>query len=159
MLWGLFDLKDKWLWSEFREAFEDFTEEDFKLVANRCRRELRAVLRKRGVWVEKGTRTPIATALVNSLKEKTRTSWTGEEIIRCHHEGEEFSSDEIMDFLGLPRLIKQIRGTPTINEEFLKKRWINQEILENFRKTRPSTSEISPVPASEIPPAPASEIP
>lgn len=77
--WEEYDFNDTNLWESFREdfGFQIFSEKDFKFATNASIRELRAVLRKRGVWVEKG-RIPIAKALCNVLREKERTAWTKE---------------------------------------------------------------------------------
>ena len=63
------------LWESCTEAFEGYTEDDFKLATNASIRELRDFLRGRGVWVEKGTRTPIAKALCNTLLRDDFIKW------------------------------------------------------------------------------------
>ena len=69
-----YEFFDMDLWDSFRENnFETYTVNDFKLVNNQQIRELRDFLRQRGVWVEKNTKTPIATALYNVLQKGEQT--------------------------------------------------------------------------------------
>ena len=96
-LWEIFDCKNIELWEEFCDDFEGFTEEEFSLTSNN--RQLRDVLRKHGVWVKKGI--SIAETLYKTLQ--GWTDWTEDEILRCHHEDEEFTSNQIRcEFFILP---------------------------------------------------------
>ena len=67
------------LWESCTETFEDYTENDFKLITNANIRELRDFLKQRGVWVEKSTRTPIAKTLCNTLLRDDFIKWPEDE--------------------------------------------------------------------------------
>lgn len=63
---GRLDFKDLDLWEAFKDDFEGWTEDDFKLTTNHEIRKVRTSLRKRGFWVEK-SRLTIAKSLYNTL--------------------------------------------------------------------------------------------
>lgn len=64
--WTDYGFIDVDLWDTFREDFEGYSEDDFRLFSNYDLRTLRAFLRKHGVWVEK-SRLTIAKSLFNTL--------------------------------------------------------------------------------------------
>ena len=67
------------LWKEFRAHFEGLVEDDFKSISHREKREFRDYLRRRGVWVQKHNKIPIAKALCNCYE--TWTEWPANEPI------------------------------------------------------------------------------
>lgn len=79
------DFQDDDLWETFREEFEGFTEEDFRRgTTNFQLRKLRALLRRRGVWVMKDERVTIAKSLYTTLQEDKPTPWTEDEVNNCY---------------------------------------------------------------------------
>lgn len=92
------DFKDSNLWEAYLDDFEGFTENDFKLVHYTETRRLRTLLRKRGVWIEKGRKITVAKSLFNTLQEEHPTPWTEDEIKRCLDD-EEFTSYAIQRLL------------------------------------------------------------
>ncbi len=78
------NLMNDTLWEQFKEDFQEWTEEDFKDdVLNIRLRRLRNVLRKRDVWVLKNNKIIIARSLVNILQEENSTLWIEDEIRAC----------------------------------------------------------------------------
>ena len=95
--WEEFNFRDLDLWEMFKEDFESWTKDNFKLANNRQIRKVQNLLRQRGVWVEK-SRLTIAKSLFNTLQEEERTPWTEEEVLRCMP-NEEFISHHIKSLL------------------------------------------------------------
>ena len=66
------NLTDIHFWTIFREEFEDFTKNHFNAVNRMEAGGFRAMLRKRGVWVQTG-RITAAKTLINTLKKEEQT--------------------------------------------------------------------------------------
>ena len=65
-----YDWKDGDLWEQFQADFLAFTEENFKNCNLRCLRQLRALLRTRGVKVTKDKHVTIARSLYGTTQEE-----------------------------------------------------------------------------------------
>ena len=66
------------LWEQYKEDFANFTEATFKACSIIPIRNLRALLRDQGVWVEKEKRVTIARSLYNTLYKEDPIEWTKE---------------------------------------------------------------------------------
>jgi AAA+ ATPase superfamily predicted ATPase len=81
--WKNWNFKNKNLWKQFQDDFEEWTKTTFKKATINVLRALQAYLRERDVWVMKHKRKTIAKSLYDVLQKETKTSWTEEEIKRC----------------------------------------------------------------------------
>jgi len=75
-----YNWKDGDLWEQFQADFSAFTEENFKNCSLRCLRQLRALLRTRGVKVTKDKHVTIARSLYETTQEEDQTTWSMKEI-------------------------------------------------------------------------------
>ena len=102
--WEENDMYDTNLWDCFREIFEDtdLTEEEFEKINKNKLRKLRKFLRQRGVWVYNGLNLPISRALLETVAENIRSTWSESEMKDCDFE-EEFTSPAIRNFLKAER--------------------------------------------------------
>lgn len=76
------NLQDTALWECFKEDFSEFDLKTFRTPPVRTLRQLRDILRRHGVWVDKNQETPVAVALYNLLQEEEEHGWTEEEIMK-----------------------------------------------------------------------------
>ncbi|KAI0992864.1 hypothetical protein K3495_g15320, partial [Podosphaera aphanis] len=74
------DLKDLDLWESFQEDFAPFTTERFTAASRPIIQMLRTFLRKRGVYVLKKARIPIAQTLFEVIQQEEPKDWTDETI-------------------------------------------------------------------------------
>ena len=98
--WKENDMYDTNLWNCFREILEDtgLTEKEFEKINKGKLRKLRKFLRQRGVWVYNGLNLPISRALLETVAENIRSTWSESEMKDCDFE-EEFTSPAIRNFL------------------------------------------------------------
>jgi hypothetical protein len=75
-----YNWKDGDLWEQFQADFSAFTEENFKNCSLRCLRQLRALLRTRGVKVTKDKHVTIARSLYGTTQEEDQATWSMKEI-------------------------------------------------------------------------------
>jgi hypothetical protein len=72
------------LWSLYKEEFEGWTRDNFKVLRRDTRAMLRLHLIERGVYVAPySTRYPMSDALFNTLGEEEQHEWTDEELIEA----------------------------------------------------------------------------
>jgi hypothetical protein len=96
--WKSLNLQDTNLWVTFRDDFEEWTEQNFKITTNDVLRSLRNFLRKQSVWISRQKRKTIARSLQEMLEKETETPWTEKKIMNSLNE--KFESSKII------RLIK-----------------------------------------------------
>jgi hypothetical protein len=72
------------LWSLYKEEFEGWTKDDFKVLRRDTRAMLQHHLIERGVYVAPySTRYPMSDVLFNTLGEEEQHEWTDEELIEA----------------------------------------------------------------------------
>jgi hypothetical protein len=85
--WSNQRINDIALWEDFRDEFEGWTPDIFKLASRGALKVLRIYLTTHGVWVKTASGTSFAKVLHDCLEEDTRHEWTKEEIeqhLRMH---------------------------------------------------------------------------
>ena len=71
--------RDDYLWEYFQEDFETFTKDTFALADTTSIRELRDILRAKGVYVKRARGKPIAKALADVLQQEVQPEWPEDE--------------------------------------------------------------------------------
>jgi len=131
--------KDVYLWEEFIDDFESFTEDTFKSANQTLIRKLRIQLRKYGVWVKKERRGTAAKALYQTLIEEDLAPWSETEIRECLQAGEVFDSRRI-DYI-LNNGGKTPAATPSMPTPSMPTPSITTDIPEHVAKPERSRTE------------------
>jgi hypothetical protein len=92
-------LVDDDLWEVYQDDFKTFTTQTFKECNQISIRNLRQLLRVRGVWVRKHRNATVPESLFQTLQEDDPTEWTETEIREHMEAGGEFSSGRIQYML------------------------------------------------------------
>lgn len=78
--WNMMGITDRALWNDFREEFDGWTLEIFKVANRAALKMLRFHLTTHGVWIRGGIGISFAKGLYDCLQEVTQHEWTDEEI-------------------------------------------------------------------------------
>jgi hypothetical protein len=78
--WDNQQINDIALWKDFRDEFDGWTLDIFKLASKGALKVLRIYLTTHGVWIKEASGISFAKVLHDCLGENTRHEWTKEEI-------------------------------------------------------------------------------
>jgi hypothetical protein len=78
--WNIMRITDRALWNDFREEFNGWTLDTFKVANKTALKMLRLYLTTHGVWIRVRIGTSYAKGLYDCLQEVTQHEWTKEEI-------------------------------------------------------------------------------
>lgn len=124
------------LWFMFREEFEGWSKDNFKLLPKNTRVKLRLHLLKAGVYVAPyDTRYPISDVLFNTLNEKERHKWTDQEL-----------SEALAQVKPMTSIALQDRLNPTMTALATKTQHAQPQPQHQLNSTFPSTPPITNLP-------------